>query len=74
MPALYGGRQADQETAAWQRETLLVDKNVYVNRPEKPDPRGDDLMECDCRANGEREKGAAICTDISCFNRATLTV
>src|SRR6056297_633664 len=49
MPVLYGGRQPGQETAPWHLETQFVDRNVYVNRKEKPDPRGDDLMECECQ-------------------------
>ncbi|EKU20849.1 histone-lysine N-methyltransferase SETD2, partial [Nannochloropsis gaditana CCMP526] len=56
MPVLYGGRQPGQETAPWHLETQFVDRNVYVNRKEKPDPRGDDLMECECRYQAARLK------------------
>lgn len=82
MPALYGGRQPGQEQALWQQETELIDKNVYVNRAEKPDPRGDDLMECECRyqqrpegqgKDGEDGKERGVyCLDERCLNRSML--
>jgi hypothetical protein len=78
MPALYGGRQPGQDQALWQQETELVDKNVFVNRKEKPDPRGDDLMECECRyqerpeEGEEGREGGVYCLDERCLNRSML--
>lgn len=72
MVKLYGGEQPPPGPAApWRYEVELVHVNEYVSRKEKPDPRGDDVMECDCREL-PREKGEPICVDERCFNRATM--